>query len=124
MAAAILSILNIAGVPNAEFIEEVTDSQLIKKNEIFFALLVDGIPGDPGFGVGISELVGNLNTDRLKDELSRRSKETLLDLVNGIEYGGIAVEQVAEQQFIGADIHFTDLDSNADIMIPLAFGNT
>jgi hypothetical protein len=115
------SILNIAGVPSNEFIEEVTDSKTIKKNEIFFAMLVDGLPGDPAFGLGISDLVGSLNTSKLKSDLNRKAAKQLPDLVSGISYEGLAVAQDVSNQFIGADFHFNDQDANDDILIPLAF---
>jgi len=115
------SILNIAGVPSDEFIEEVTDSKTIKKNEIFFAMLVDGLPGDPAFGLGISDLVGSLNTNKLKGDLNRKAAKQLPDLVSGIRYEGLAVAQDVSNQHIAADFHFVDLDANAPILIPLAF---
>ena len=122
MAVAPKAILNITGLPNDEFIEEVTDIKLIKKNEIFFAVLIDGLPGDPGFGVGVSELVGALNDKRLKNDLNKKAESTLLDLVEGIEYKGITVERLPEEQFIGADLHFTEVESTEELLIPLAFG--
>lgn len=115
------SIFNIAGVPSDDFIEEVTDSQLIKKNDIFFALLVGGLPGDPGFGVGVSELVGELNITELRSSLEKKASDTLIGLVDGIEYKGTAVKQIPGQQFISADMHFVDIESKKDILIPLAF---
>lgn len=117
----ILSIFNIAAIPSDEFIEEVTDSQTIKKNEIFFAMLVDGVPGDPAFGLGLSELIGNLNTKKMKSDLNKKASKQLPDLVKGIDYKGLAVQQDISNQFIAADFHFTDLDANNDILIPLAF---
>ena len=115
------SIFNIAGVLNDDFIEEVTESQQMKKNQLFFALLVDGLPGDPNFGVGISNLVGEHNTEKLKRQLEDRVENTMPDLVEGIKYKGTAVEQIKDQQFIGFDLHFTDLDTNEDDFIPLGF---
>jgi len=85
---------------------------------------VDGLPGDPGFGVGISDMVGNLNTDKMKSDLDKRANDILPDLVAGINYEGLAVQQDKTNQFIGVDFHFTDLDSNQDVLIPLAFGKS
>lgn len=114
-------ILNIAGVPSDDFIEEVTGSQAVKKNSIFFALLTDGLPGDPDFGVGIGDLVGEQNTMKLKNRLERRASNTLPDLVSGIEYKGMASEANVEDQSLLADLLFVDLDSNDELFIPIGF---
>jgi hypothetical protein len=112
-------ILNIAGVPSDDFIEEVTGSQDVKRNSIFFALLTDGLPGDPAFGVGIGDLVGEQNTGKLKTRLERRASNTLPNLVSGIAYKGIAAS--SSEQTLQADLLFVDLDSNKDLFIPIGF---
>ncbi len=113
------SIFNITGVLNEEFIEEVTESQAIKKNQIFFAILVNGLPGDPGFGVGVSELIAEPNTVNLKRFIRRRIEKTIPDLVEGVRFEGQAIRQDPENQVLEADLHFTDLETNEDIIIPL-----
>ena len=116
------SIFNIIGVPSEEFIEEVTDPQAIKKNGIFMAVLTDGLAGDPEFGVGMSELIGEENVSRLRNDLDRKAA-MIPDIVENVDYKGMAVEQKIEEQFIGADLHFADRDANEDILIPLGFAN-
>jgi hypothetical protein len=118
------TIFNIAGVPNEEFLEEVTDSQQVKKNAIFFALLTDGVPGDPGFGVGLSVLVGESDTEATAIELDRRSADMLPALVEGIRYEGVGVERFLSEQLMTADLRFTDLDSNARVLVPLTLSGT
>lgn len=116
------SVFNIIGVPSEEFIEEVTDPQLIKKNGIFMAVLADGLAGDPEFGVGMSELLGEQNVSWLRTELNRKAS-TIPDIVENVDFKGMAVDQKIDEQFIGADLHFVDKDSNDDILIPLGFAN-
>lgn len=115
------AILNIAGLQNEEFIEEVTDSQQIKKNAIFFALLTDGLPGDPGFGVGVSVLVGEPNTEATALRLDKRAQDTLPAIVENIRYDGISVQRYPNDQTMNVNLKFTDLDAKANsrVLVPL-----
>ena len=114
-------VLNIAGVPSDDFIEEVSGSQDVKRNSIFFALLTDGLPGDPDFGVGIGDLVGEQNTSKLKNRIERRAANIVPNLVSGIEYKGMASEASVEDQSLQVDLFFVDLETNEELFIPIGF---
>lgn len=111
---------NIVGIPDEEFLEEVTDKTAIKKAGVFFALLTEGLPGDPDFGVGMSGLYGELNVHRLASRLERKA-ELVEEYVPDTEFRQANVERIPSQRFIGADLVYADLDTREDILIPLAF---
>lgn len=111
---------NIVGAPSEEFLEEVTDKTSIKKSAVFFALLTEGLPGDPDFGVGLSGLYGELNVDRLAGRLERRA-ELVETYVPDIEFRQANVERIPSQRFIGADLIYADTDVRENILIPLGF---
>jgi len=113
------AIYNIAGVPNEDFIEEVTELQPIKKNEIFFALLVDGLAGDPAFGVGLGSMVGEENTVNIERRLKRKVQKGIPEFVDDVALATVKFEQ--SDQALNADLAFIDLVSNDEYLIPLGF---
>ena len=115
------SIFNILGVENAEFLAEVSDSSSIKKNEVYFALFVNGLPGEPDFDVGINTMVGELNVGSLRRFIENQIEKTLPDLVDGITLDDYVIQQVPDQQFVGVDLVFTDLDTDNEVLIPVGF---
>ena len=118
------AILNVIGQPSDDFIQEVYESETRKKNQLYFALFVNGIPGDPAFGVGLSELVGEENVMSLERQLEYRARNTLEDLTEGVRYEGIVVDREPSQQYTSVDLYFTDLDTQKDILIPIGFKGT
>lgn len=115
------SVFNVIGCEGADFLEEVTDSRLIKKNELFFSLMVGTLPGEPEYGAGIGLLVGELNTNNLVSSLERRVRERIPDEVPAVRVRGIVTQQDKTRQTVNADIHFTDLESKTDVYLPLGF---
>lgn len=115
------TIFNIVGVQNAEFLEEVVSSGLIKKNEVYFALLVNGLAGEPDFGVGLSTMVGELNVRQLKRFIEDKIENGLPDLVDGITLNDYVINQDVKNQLIAVDLELTDNDSDEPILIPVGF---
>lgn len=110
---------NVTGYPNDEFITETANSQLRAKNEVMFALLVNGIPGEPDFGVGLPKHIGDSNVLRLTNDIRDKVKK-VKDLVSAaVEYKGVAVGRIPGKQYVAVDAYFIDKESGADIFIPL-----
>lgn len=111
-------ILNVNGNPSDDFIEEITESQTKKYNQLVFGVLVNGLAGEPTFGLGLGDLVGETNTYELVTEIRDRAREELPNLVDNIEYDGISAEQ--GDKYLGIDLRFTDLETKEALLLPIA----
>jgi hypothetical protein len=115
-----VSILNAAGLPSVDFIEEVTDSRLRKKNEVVFAISVNGLPGDPAFGVGLVDMIFDEIDSNMQRAIRDGLRTTLPDLISDLKYNGSVIALLPDKKFVGVDISCTDLESGQEVMTPVA----
>ena len=112
--------LSVTGVLTDEFILEVADSRERKRGQVMFALLVDGLPGDPDFGVGLRDLLSELNTTNLRSFTQRRLDRTIPDLTTGVSLVAAVFEQRKAEQIFLVDIQLKDTESREQFLVPLA----
>jgi hypothetical protein len=113
-------VLNIFGVEDADFIEEVSDREAVLKNRLYFALAQDGLPRELEFGVGMSELIGEGNTNKVRRVTQERAEERIPEYINDVELTEVDVQNKPEDQVLEVDLFFEDLTTKEPIYVPLA----
>lgn len=113
-----ISILNVVGLTNEEFIAEVTVASARIRNEVYFALGVNGLPGDPSFGVGLLDLVGEGLDGALTQSVEQKLK-SLSDILTLSTYVGN--NTVVGEQMISVDVYVRDTTSQTIFLVPVAF---
>ena len=115
------TILNIFGIMKGNFIEEVTDRVAVISNRLYFILLVNGIPRDTGFGVGLSEMVAEQNTIALKREIESRTTIAIEDgTLEDVLLRDLVIERDVSNQKVNVDFYFDDIYTGEEILVPLA----
>jgi len=114
------AIFNVAGIPSFDFIQEVKDSQTRKVNELVFALTVQGLAGQPDYGINLSQSIGDsLNSDT-KFDIITRLRLKIPELTENIGFDGAVVDVIPKTQLVGVDLACTDLETNQSFILPAA----